>query len=123
MKIVIDIPEDIYQKIKETSMVIKGRNGKRIDNILFNAVINGTPLPKGHGRLIDADKLMELCLNSASRTIDCNDIARFPTIIESYRTDTTRDCKTCGHSNDGKCAGTEECHECMWVNKYNPIKL
>ena len=32
--------------------------------------------------------------------------------------DTTRDCKTCGHSNGGKCAGTEECHDCMWENKY-----
>ena len=32
--------------------------------------------------------------------------------------DTTRDCKTCGHSNEGKCAGTEECHDCMWVNNY-----
>lgn len=30
-------------------------------------------------RLIDADKLMEYCLNQKSRTIDCNDIARFPT--------------------------------------------
>ena len=43
--------------------------------------------------------------------ITCN----VPVIIEA---DTTRDCKTCGHSNDGKCAFTEECHECMWVNKY-----
>lgn len=30
----------------------------------------------------------------------------------------TRDCKTCGHSNGGKCAYTEECHECMFENKY-----
>ena len=30
----------------------------------------------------------------------------------------SRDCKTCIHSNKGKCAGTEECHECMWESKY-----
>ena len=29
-----------------------------------------------------------------------------------------RDCKTCKHSNNGNCAGTEECHECMWESKY-----
>lgn len=30
-------------------------------------------------RLIDADALMEYCLNQKSKTIDCNEIARFPT--------------------------------------------
>lgn len=29
-----------------------------------------------------------------------------------------RDCKTCINSDKGKCAGTEECHECMWESKY-----
>ena len=29
-----------------------------------------------------------------------------------------RDCKTCKHSDKGNCAGTEECHECMWESKY-----
>ena len=29
-----------------------------------------------------------------------------------------RDCKTCKHSDSGNCAGTEECHECMWESKY-----
>lgn len=30
----------------------------------------------------------------------------------------TRDCKTCSHAKDNHCARTEECHECMWNNKY-----
>lgn len=30
-------------------------------------------------RLIDADALMDYTYNQKSRTIDCNDIARFPT--------------------------------------------
>lgn len=30
----------------------------------------------------------------------------------------SRDCKTCKHSDNGNCAGTEECHECMWESKY-----
>ena len=30
--------------------------------------------------LIDANKLMELCHNNIDGTVDCNDIARFPTV-------------------------------------------
>lgn len=45
MQIVIDIHEKDYQLIK---------NGYISYSVLF-AIMNGTPLPKGHGRLIDAD--------------------------------------------------------------------
>lgn len=31
-------------------------------------------------RLIDADALMEYCSNQKTKTVSCNDIARFPTI-------------------------------------------
>ena len=31
-------------------------------------------------RLIDADMLMELARNHVNRTVDCNDIARFPIV-------------------------------------------
>lgn len=31
-------------------------------------------------RLINADALMELARNHVNRTVDCNDIARFPTV-------------------------------------------
>lgn len=58
MQIVIDIPEEMYQKIKETSRIISGRrSGRSFDYILFNAINTGTPLPKGHGDLIDRDAL------------------------------------------------------------------
>ena len=43
------------------------------------------------------------------------------TPLESQPTDAvenTRDCKTCKHSDNGKLAGTEECHECMWESNY-----
>lgn len=32
--------------------------------------------------------------------------------------DDLRDCQTCKHSINHKCAGTETCHECMWDSKY-----
>lgn len=33
-------------------------------------------------RLIDADALMDYCQNQNSKTISCNDIARFPTAYD-----------------------------------------
>lgn len=33
-------------------------------------------------RLIDADALMDYCQNQKSKTISCNDIARFPTAYD-----------------------------------------
>ena len=51
MRLVIDIPEDTYQYVINT-----GTYG----HYRFNsakAIKNGTPLPKGHGRLIDAGVL------------------------------------------------------------------
>lgn len=51
MKIVIDIKKEQYEKLVET-----GGSGTSLQK----AVINGTPLPKGHGRLGDLDALEEL---------------------------------------------------------------
>lgn len=47
MQIVIDIDEKDYQSMK---------NGHIPFNVL-GVLMSGTPLPKGHGRLIDADEL------------------------------------------------------------------
>lgn len=47
MKIVIDIDEELYKKQLGSDWS---------GNIyIHDAIVNGTPLPKGHGRLIDAD--------------------------------------------------------------------
>lgn len=43
-------------------------------------------------RLIDADALMELARNNVNRTVDCNDIARFPT-IDAVPVVRCRECK------------------------------
>ena len=47
MQLVVEISEDTFFDLK------KKQNRTEVDN----AVLNGTPLPKGHGRLIDADAL------------------------------------------------------------------
>lgn len=79
MKIVIDIDEEIYEMVLNT-----GTFGKYRFNTA-RAIKNGTPLPENNGRLIDADAFMEYCQNNINKTVDCNDIARFPTIIEAEK--------------------------------------
>ena len=55
MKLIIDIDDDLYSYIlKEDAVYFPDDGGK-----LFEAVRNGTELPKGHGRLIDADALVK----------------------------------------------------------------
>ena len=49
MQIVIDIPEEVYEKAKVTI-------NEMCDSVWLG-IKQGTPLPKGHGRLIDADDL------------------------------------------------------------------
>ena len=54
MKIVIDIPEEEYKCVQITGCIGN-------ETCIANAIYNGTPLPKGHGRMIilSKDKLKE----------------------------------------------------------------
>ena len=49
MKIVIDIPEEVYKKAKET-------HDAMCDSVWLG-IKYGIPLPKGHGDLIDRNKI------------------------------------------------------------------
>lgn len=50
MKVVIDISDNYYNTIKENEYgIYEGR--------LYNIIRKGTPLPKGHGDLIDRNKI------------------------------------------------------------------
>ena len=53
MKIVIDISEELYKNVIEH--IKMGYIGSDV----WIAVANGTPLPKGHGDLIDRDALKQ----------------------------------------------------------------
>lgn len=67
MQIVIDITEKDYEKIRKTSFVentetmfkqsSEDRKGTMMLFRVIDAIKNGTPLPKGHGDLIDVDSL------------------------------------------------------------------
>lgn len=53
MQIVIDIPNSLYANLQ------KIKNGSIACNRILDCVKNGTPLPKGHGDLIDRDAFDE----------------------------------------------------------------
>ena len=59
MQIVINIPEEIVKAIQ---------NGKDYRYDIHTVIAQGTPLPKGHGRLIDADKLDRIMYHKAFET-------------------------------------------------------
>lgn len=76
VEVVIKIPREDYEYIK---------NSKDFN---FNVIKNGTPLPKGHGRLIDADAFID--------TLGCSDRDIYakacieedaPTILEADKTE------------------------------------
>ena len=54
MEIIIKIPKEDYERMKWTSV----KNGvTNSEKYLRELILNGTPLPKGHGDLIDRDSL------------------------------------------------------------------
>lgn len=91
MKIVIDIPEDLYKGIERRDGALET---EYVCDELMKAVDNGTPLPKGHGRLIDADKVVteakeRMKYPANHKYMECV-IAHMelaPTIIEAERTE------------------------------------
>ena len=90
MKLIIDIHEDVYTRLFDNGRPMDFADGIVMDR----AIRNGTPLPKGHGQLKDADELYSIfkknCdaynIDNLSFISDMNmhfDLA--PTIIESNK--------------------------------------
>ena len=59
MQIVIDIPEWKYKDICEGVEASKKVGIPTPSPSIFEAIANGTPLPKGHGKIADIDKVLE----------------------------------------------------------------
>ena len=83
MELIIDIPEEVKSRL------CFGITYPKDIQVICEALNNGTPLPKGHGRLIDADALEvgprfnengELCGHTY---ITEYELCNAPTIIES----------------------------------------
>ena len=80
MELVIKIPKEIYELCKRDKLHYEDAS------LLEYSVANGTPLPKGHGRLIDASNLLTVTDYDGENEktyILYDEIEDAPTIIEA----------------------------------------
>lgn len=87
MQIVINIDDEDYKRIQDIPDVFNSLTSRT-----YSAIKNGTPLPKGHGRLIDADDLYEnteICHSDIDgyACVRWKDINDAPTIVEAESED------------------------------------
>lgn len=54
MQIVIEVTDAVYQRAVDLANNSKENT---FNSFIYNSIKDGTPLPKGHGRLKDTDKL------------------------------------------------------------------
>lgn len=73
IELVVKIPEWVYKRAQEMPSVWT--------DSVWSGIKNGTPLPKGHGRLIDESKIK----NCGWNFIDHHAKTDAPTIIEADR--------------------------------------
>ena len=84
MKIMIEIGNEHYERIMRLE---EGVTVYPTTLALYEAVKNGTPLPKGHGALKDADVMINrLCTNEASEFFGSITCAEFLDFIEGEKT-------------------------------------
>lgn len=89
MKLIIDIPEEKYNMIKNKMYC------GIYDAEVYESIANGTPLPKGHGKIGDLDRLynvFEKNVVSADAFKELFDYA--PTIIEADTEESNTDNKS-----------------------------
>lgn len=82
MQILIDMSDELYKGIKRRDGSLET---EYVCDELMKAVDNGIMLPKNHGRLIDAEQLMNYCQNQIDghKYADCNVIARFSIVLNA----------------------------------------
>jgi len=69
IELVIKIPEKTVNEIKDNAM-FSGSISSDIRWDVTSAIANGTPLPEGYGRLIDADEVVkEICIEHKTNSI------------------------------------------------------
>lgn len=76
MQILIDIPEDVIESAKSNPNYYPTYHFEKI----WRAIANGKLLPKGHGRLIDANDLMAKMVDFC---VVYDEIMEIPTILEA----------------------------------------
>ena len=104
MEIVIKIEEPLYNTI------MCSPNSPTLG---WYEIAHGTVLPKGHGRLIDADDVDNHIIGSV-------DLRDCPTLVEAdkenKKTDTLPSCNNCIHN--GEWSSTGNCIKCSCFDRY-----
>lgn len=59
IELVIKMPENLYDNLKNGCGIYPYR-------LIYEAIVNGTPLPKGHGDLIDRKELLKQPMDTAN---------------------------------------------------------
>lgn len=81
IEIVIKIPDSVYQKVND------GEADEFTSAYVVGAILDGTILPKGHGRLIDGDELEKKMRTKLSISDCIRGVENAPTIIEADKED------------------------------------
>lgn len=82
IELVIKLDEEHIKQIDRIRFLIGGKEDRNLQINVINAIKNGTPLPKGHGRLIDEEQI------PGDSGWDFSDrLAETPTIIEADKRD------------------------------------
>lgn len=83
VEVVVRIPKNRYETLVELNERIKNKESICKLGMYENAIANGILLPKNHGKLIDADALIDT-LGCSDKDIYCKDTIKedAPTIIE-----------------------------------------
>ena len=76
MQVLIDIPNWLYNAIMEHKEPIYSQS-------LGEAVRDGMPLPKGHGKLVDLDQMCDNYWDGNYMEIHAEDLKNIKTIIEA----------------------------------------
>ena len=107
IELVVKIPEEEYRWIIKSDETVFASIASK--ECMLHAIKNGTPLSKGHGRLIDADKYMkrlQLEINSEADTI-----AKY--IKEDVPIGTVKDC-----GRIGRLQGVQWCKNVLELDYY-----
>ena len=83
MKLVIDIPEEMYKRLAKAPRIATFEECVKDRKMFVTAIQNGTPLPKGYGRLIYADDVYDALGPYVSFSDLYDALNEIPTIVEA----------------------------------------
>ena len=78
MQIVIEMPEEDYTRIKDIPDAFDSLTSRA-----YKSIKKGTPLPKGHGRLIDSNVLWDAFQDLGQDFYEAFDFAEANAVIEA----------------------------------------